>query len=344
MARAPAIGIADVEKAKNALLSQGVTVNPYQIRQLLGRGSYDTIEKFLRALSVTSENEQQTEDRLSKSLAEMVRPLAQELTRQNNDRLSALAEQHRDQLSQLQDKNRILSDNHADLTATSDNQRQQIEMLTDQLSQQNEQCQQLGQQLQISQHRTVVIEAEQRQLLSRFNEAEQRLNQSREDHRHQLADLNQQHRETMTAEQVKTQGLQRQCDLKEQRISDELNKSLLLAERVAELSGDIGAINSELAEYKTKLEHQVSELAQANSLHTKALTKITDESQKLIDEIKHDHHLAIDELKANQLAHLTSVNQRVDDFRQQKAEFSLERSQLQQTITALQRRTDIGAE
>ncbi|CAH0990245.1 hypothetical protein SIN8267_00337 [Sinobacterium norvegicum] len=340
MARAPAIGIADVEKAKHALLSQGVTVNPYQIRQLIGRGSYDTIEKYLRALSLTTDNEQQSEDRLSKSLAEMVRPLAQELTRQNKDRLTSLSQQHREQLNIEQDKNRQLSVQNTELSSCNAQQQCQIETLSEQLAAATQRQQTTEEQQQQSHQRAEVLAAEQRQLLQRINEAERRLKDSRDDQRQQLEQLNKQHRDSLQSEQMKADELQRQCHAKEQRISDELNKSLLLAERTVTLSSEIGSLNSALTECHTKLKHTTDELHQNASQHQIVIDGLNEDQTKLVSELKNDHRQRLDDLKDNHLAHAASLSDRVADFKQQNSLLNNENRQLTRQIEELRRHSN----
>lgn len=115
MARSPTIGIKDVENARTELLSHGRTVNAYQIRSILGAGSYSTINKYLAVveagdLAGDEDNEAGDENQLVATLAELVRPLAASLIEQNNARLDLSEKSSRKAIDELQDRFRQLQD------------------------------------------------------------------------------------------------------------------------------------------------------------------------------------------------------------------------------------------
>jgi DNA repair exonuclease SbcCD ATPase subunit len=127
MAKPPSISALDVEEAANELRNKGKPVNPYQVRKLLGTGSYKLIEEYLGILQL--ETEYDDEDPLTKQLIGLVRPLAQTLKDEQFQAIEQAEAKYQAQTQQWQDK---FEKKNAELMMaheTVDNQTKQLESL-----------------------------------------------------------------------------------------------------------------------------------------------------------------------------------------------------------------------
>lgn len=94
MARASSIDIMDVENAVSQLRQKKEDVTAYKVRQILGQGSYKKIEDYL--LIIQSQTIHENPENLSKYLARLMQPVAQQLM----DDVSKPFDEERERLQQ----------------------------------------------------------------------------------------------------------------------------------------------------------------------------------------------------------------------------------------------------
>lgn len=253
MAKTPSISVADVENAAAELKHRGKPINPYQVRQFLGVGSYKLIEDYLTSLKLVDDYD--CEDPLTKKLIGLVRPLAETLQEEKLQGIEQAEARYKKQL--LEQKNqceeltaqlsqRDVSHHHlksklADCEQQASESQALIKQLECKLAQSQEQCHGLNATLAEKQKHVDSLEEKHqhsRQALEHFRESvkEQRDKEQRR-HEHEIQQL---------------QAGERQAD---QNLSIRLNE-------IAQLNRDNARLVAE-AKNASKQEAKIANLEQA---------------------------------------------------------------------------------
>ena len=265
MAKSPTISAMDVEDAATELRFQGKPVNPYQVRKMLGSGSYKLIEEYLRALHL--ETEYDDEDPLTKQLVGLVRPLAQSLRQEqqtaiedaqarfqskaqeweakhsNKQKELKIALQTIDELreksEELAKQNDKLSLSLSETTNESLGQKQQIKSLLDRIEEYKTQIQSLEEKHQHA-----------REALEHFrSSAKDQRERERRQYENQLQQLQmelKQSNQTLSIKQSDITSLNKDNARLVAEVSESKKQVIVLESKVSSLESDLNATSSDL--------------------------------------------------------------------------------------------------
>ena len=250
MAKTPSISITDVENAATELKHRGKPINPYQIRQFLGAGSYKLIEDYLTSLKLVEDYD--GEDPLTKKLIGLIRPLAEAL---QEEKLHGIEQaearykkqtlewqsQSQDLKAQMAQRDESLRHLKAKLTEC-EQHNSELKQLGSELVRSQEQCSGLNAALEEKQKYVDSLEEKHqhsREALEHFRESvkEQRDKEQRR-HEHEIAD-------------PQLQATERQTD---QNLSIRLNE-------IAQLNRDNARLVAEVSESRKRASEQESKIA-----------------------------------------------------------------------------------
>ncbi|WP_289245286.1 DNA-binding protein [uncultured Methylophaga sp.] len=249
MAKNPSISITDVENAAAELKHRGKPINPYQIRQFLGAGSYKLIEDYLTSLKLVDDYD--GEDPLTKKLIGLVRPLAEALQEEKLQGIEQADARYKKQALEWQSQNEDLK---AQLVQR-DESRHHLETRLAECKQHNSELKQLESELVRSQEQCSGLNTaleEKQKYVDSLEEKHQHSREALEHFRESVKEQRDKEQRRHEHEIQQLQAAERQAD---QNLSIRLNEIAQLNRDNARLVAEASESRKRSSEQETKIAH-----------------------------------------------------------------------------------------